>query len=259
MKLKAHTLALLAVFGSLVLVRAGLAATSLTVSAAASLTDAFEEIGKEFETKNPEVKIIFNFAASGVLLRQIERGAPVDVFASADQPTMDQAESKGLIRPDTRKDFAGNRLVLIAPRESGGGIKSVADLAGLGDGKVSIGNPETVPAGRYARSALKRMGLWDSLSDKLVFGESVRQSLDYVSREEVEAALVFATDAAASAQKVRVIAEVENCDPITYPIAVIGSSANVDLAKRFADYAAGENGRRVLLRQGFTEVQRSAP
>jgi molybdate transport system substrate-binding protein len=130
----------------------------LIVSAAASLTNAFGEIGKKFESANPGTKVIFNFGASSALLQQIDKGAPVDVFASADQKTMDQAAAKGLIISGTRKDFVSNELVLIIPHGAKTPVKALQDLTTKEIGKVALGNPETVPAGRYAQEVLSTHG-----------------------------------------------------------------------------------------------------
>ena len=228
-----------------------LAAQELTVSAAASLTDAFGEIGKNFEAANPGAKVVFNFAASGTLLQQIAKGAPVDVFASADQKTMDQAKEQNLILPDTRKDFAGNEMVLIVPVGAKIGISAIKGLTAKEVGKIALGNPETVPAGRYAREVLGNEGIWDELAPKLIPGESVRQVLDYVSRGEVDAAFVFSTDAISAKEKVKVVLEARNHGPITYPISVVSSSWNKELANRFVGFILSEAGQKVLLRYGF--------
>ncbi len=230
---------------------AAFAQQELIVSAAASLTNAFGEIGKKFESVNPGTRVIFNFGASGALFQQIDKGAPVDVFASADQETMDQAERKGLLVSGARKDFVGNELVLILPRGTGAPVKALKDLAGGQIGKIALGNPETVPAGRYAREVLTREGLWEALEPKFIFGESVRQVLDYVSRGEVDAGFVFATDAAMAKDRVGVALEAPQHKPITYPIAVLGSTKNKDLAGRFVDFVSSREGREILSAYGF--------
>ena len=132
-------------------------AAELLVSAAASLTNAFKDIGSAFEQTEPDTKVIFNFAASGPLLAQIERGAPVDVFATADRDTMNQAAAKGLIQPDTRSDFAANQLVLVTPADSKLDIHRIQDLTQAEVKRIAIGNPATVPVGRYTRQALTRL------------------------------------------------------------------------------------------------------
>ncbi|MFZ0942603.1 MAG: molybdate ABC transporter substrate-binding protein [Syntrophobacteraceae bacterium] len=236
---------------SVCFVEAASAEQELIVSAAASLTNAFGEIGKKFEIANPGTKVVFNFGASGALLQQIDKGAPVDVFASADQKTMDQAAEKGLIISGARKDFVSNELVLIIPHGAGTPVKALQDLSAREIGKIAMGNPETVPAGRYAQEVLTNEGLWERLKPKLIFGESVRQVLDYVSRGEVDAGFVFATDAAVAKDHVIVALEAPKHKPITYPISVVGSTKNRDLAGRFVDFVLSGQGQEILFTYGF--------
>ncbi len=223
----------------------------LIVSAAASLTNAFGEIGKKFESANPGTRVIFNFGASGALLQQIDKGAPVDVFASADQKTMDQAAEKGLIISGARKDFASNELVLILPHGAKTPVKALQDLTAGEIGKIALGNPDSVPAGRYAQEVLTNEGLWEKLKPRFIFGESVRQVLDYVSRGEVDAGFVFATDAAVAKDNVSVALEATKHKPVTYPIAVIGSTKNRDLATLFVNFVLSGEGREILFSYGF--------
>jgi molybdate transport system substrate-binding protein len=225
-------------------------AADLTVSAAASLTDAFKVLKADFEKKHPGTTIIYNFGASGSLLRQIENGAPVDVFASADQKTMDQAASKSLIVPATRVDFVQNGIVLIQPSDSKIHIKGIADLTQAGVKRIAIGNPATVPAGRYTQEALTNAKIWDAVQPKLVPGESVRQTLDYVTRGEVDAGFVFATDAKIAGAKVRFVQEAATTTKVTYPIAVIAASKNPQ-AKAFVDFVVGAEGQKILHSYGF--------
>jgi molybdate transport system substrate-binding protein len=225
----------------------------LIVSAAASLTNAFGEIGKTFEKVNPDTKVIFNFAASGVLLQQIENGAPVDVLASADQKTMDQAMEKNLIVADTRRNFVSNELVLILPQGAGTTVKALKDLRAGGIQKIALGNPQSVPAGRYAQEVLSNEGLWEELESKFIFGESVRQVLDYVSRGEVDAGFVFSTDAVVAKDRVKVVLETRNHKPISYPIAVVGSTKHTDLAKRFVQFALSAEAQEILSKYGFNK------
>ena len=223
----------------------------LIVSAAASLTNAFGEVGKKFESANPGAKVVFNFGASGALLQQIDKGAPVDVFASADQKTMDQAGEKHLILSETRKDFAGNELVLIIPPGAKIPVKTLKDLTTAEIGRVALGNPETVPVGRYTQEVLSNEGFWDLLKPKFIFGESVRQVLDYVSRGEVDAGFVFATDAAVAKDHVGVALEASQHKPITYPISVVGSTKSKAMAGKFVDFVLSGEGQEVLVRYGF--------
>jgi len=182
--------------------------------------------------------------------RQIESGAPVDVFASADQKTMDQAAAKSLIVAGTRADFVQNGLVLIQPADAKLALKTLSDLTQPGVKRIAIGNPETVPAGRYAKEALTSAKLWDTLSPKLVPGESVRQTLDYVVRGEADAGFVFATDARIVGGKVRVACEAPSTTPVRYPIAVVAASRNPK-AKAFVDFVLSPAGQKILQDYGF--------
>ena len=223
-------------------------AADITVSAAASLSNAFGDLADAFDAKHPGDKVVLNFAASDVLLKQIEQGAPADVFASADEVTMDR--SAALIDAGTRRDFAANTLVLIVA----GNVKApaaLAELAGPVYGHIAIGNPDSVPAGRYAKQALGDAALWDKLQAQLVPTQNVRQALDYVARGEAQAGFVYATDAATQKDKVTVALRVPTATPVRYPIAVLKNSAHAELARAFVAYIASPEGQAVLKRHGF--------
>jgi molybdate transport system substrate-binding protein len=226
----------------------GCAAQEIVVSAAASLTNAFRDIGRAFEAQRPGVKVAFNFAASDILVTQIVKGAPADAFASADQDAMNRGEEAGAIDTATRRDFAANALVLVVPA----GKPLPTALAGLAAARrVALGSPQTVPAGRYAKEALERAGAWKALEPKLVFAQNVRQVLDYVARGEADAGFVYATDAAIMPGKVQVAFDVATASPIRYPIAVVGGSRHKAVAEAFVAYVAGREGQSVLRRHGF--------
>jgi len=240
-------------------------AETLTVSAAASLTNAFKEIGKGFEAANPGNTVEFNFAASGALLQQIVQGAPVDVFAAADQETMDKAAAGNHIKKDTRINFVGNGLVVIVPKDSKLQITDLKDLTNAGIKHVAIGNPSTTPNGRYARAAMQAAGVWEAVEPKLVLAENVRQSLSYVGRGEVELGFVFTTDAKQDEDKVNVALTVPtvakdeksgqwNPSPIVYPIAEVTASKS-KLSSAFIAYVRSPDGQKVLERYGFLPVQ----
>lgn len=233
------------------------AGQELTVSAAASLSNALKEVAAQFETTHPGVKVVCNFAASGVLLQQMAKGAPVDVFAAADQKTMNQAQEKQLIVSGTRKNFVSNRLVLIVPLESKLIVSGLQDLSGPQVKRVAVGNPATVPAGRYTKEALEKAGLWDQLSPKFILAESVRQVLDYVSRGEVDTGFVYSTDAAIAKGKVKVIQTVTQHAPILYPIAVTAATAKQALAQSFVDFVVSPAAQEILAKFGFGKPQNS--
>lgn len=226
-------------------------AETLTVSAAASLTNAFKEIAASYEAQHRNTKVLLNFGASGALLQQISRGAPVDVFASADQETMDSAEGQGLIAAGERQNFVRNTLVLVVPHDGGLSPAHLEDLARPAVQRIAIGNPATVPAGRYARRALDAAGLWPAVSAKAINTRNVRQALDYVARGEVEAGFVYATDAAMLKDEVRVAFEVPLDIAIVYPMARVADSAHADEAKRFMAYVLSADGQAILGRYGF--------
>jgi len=247
------------------LVAAVASAETLTVSAAASLTNAFKEIGKGFEAANPGNTVEFNFAASGALLQQIAQGAPVDVFASADQETMDKAAGGDNIKKETRVNFAGNGLVVIVPKDSTLKIADLKVLTGADIKRVAIGNPSTTPNGRYARAAMQAAGVWEAVEPKLVLAENVRQSLSYVGRGEVEVGFVFTTDAKQDEDKVNVALVVPtvardeqsgqwNPSPIVYPIAEVATSKS-KLSAAFIAYVRSPDGQKVLERYGFLPIQ----
>ena len=222
----------------------------LVVSAAASLTNAFRDIGKVFEAKHVGSRVVFNFAATDVLLAQIAKGAPADVFAAADEHAMDRAEREGLLLDGSRRDFAGNRLVLIVPvgRQQ---MSSLGELALPPFGRIAMGSPRTVPAGRYAKAALDRAQLWDRIEPRCVFALNVRQVLDYVAREEADAGFVYATDAAVMGGKVKIAIEVSTPMPVRYPVAILRGSRYADEARAFVALLGSEAARKILASYGF--------
>ncbi|KQU81524.1 MULTISPECIES: molybdate ABC transporter substrate-binding protein [unclassified Rhizobacter] len=226
-------------------------AADLTVSAAASLTNAFKELAPAFEARNPGTKLLLNFAASDALLAQIARGAPVDVFASADQETMDRAQAQQLIAAGSRRNFANNALVLIAPADSRLVLATLSDLKQPGVRRIALGQPSGVPAGRYAKGALEAARLWGDVEPKAVYAQNVRQALDYVARGEAEAGFVYGTDAALLKDKVKVAFAVPTDTPIRYPVALIAGSPSPAEARAFVDHLLSPAGQAVLARHGF--------
>jgi len=226
-------------------------AGELVVSAAASLTNAFKEVAQGYEKEHAGTKVILNFGASDVLLQQIVKGAPADVFASADQKAMDKAVQEKAVKPASRVDFAANQIVLIVPNDSKAGIGTLKDLTRDDVKRIAYGNPASVPVGRYTQAALQAEGLWDAVQAKSVLAQNVRQSLDYVSRGEVDAGFVFATDAVIMPDKVKVAVRVPSQTPVTYPIAVTTREAAAKEAESFVAYVLSPAGQAILSRYGF--------
>ncbi len=226
-------------------------AEAITVSAAASLTDAFKEIAPRFEASRPGATVRFNFAASGVLLQQIAQGAPVDVFASADQETMNRGEAQKLLAAGTRRDFASNSLVLVVPAQGSPAVAALPDLNKAEVKRIAVGKVASVPVGRYTQQALEGAQLWAGLQPKLVFADNVRQVLDYVSRGEVEAGFVYRTDAELLKDKVRIAMTVGGHAPVTYPAAVIADTKQAALAKDFVAFLGGGEAQAILAKYGF--------
>ncbi|HEY3178560.1 MAG TPA: molybdate ABC transporter substrate-binding protein [Casimicrobiaceae bacterium] len=222
----------------------------LVVSAAASLTNAFRDIGKLFESAHPGSRVAFNFAATDVLLAQVSKGAPADVFAAADEDAMDRAEREGLLLPGSRRDFAANRLVLIVPARHEA-PSALGELALPRFGRIAMGSPRTVPAGRYAKAALERAQLWDRIAPRCVFALNVRQVLDYVAREEVDAGFVYATDAALLSDKVKIAIDVPTPTAVRYPVAVLRGSRYATEARTFVDLLGTEPAKKMLSSYGF--------
>ncbi len=228
-------------------------AGEITVSAAASLTNAFTEVKDVFVTKYPEIKVYTNFASSNNLLKQINEGAPVDIFASADQVTMDKGEANQLFVSGSRKDFARNGLVLIVPFDAKNIPKSPQDLLNKDIKRIAIGNVDSVPAGRYAKEALESEKLWTDLNSRLVYAEHVRQVLDYVARGEVDAGFVYTSDALIKKDKVKIATLMQGHTPVLYPIALVKSSKNTKEAQLFLDFLFSDEGKNILLKYGFTK------
>jgi molybdate transport system substrate-binding protein len=225
--------------------------TVLTISVAASLTDAIGEIEAAYKQEHPAVELRNNFGSSGTLAQEIERGAPVDVFLSAAAKPMDELIEKGLIVPGSRHDLLRNTLVLIAPQDSK--LENFQRLADSSVRVIAMGDPASVPAGQYGQQTLRALHLLDQLGSKLVLAKDVRQVLTYVETGNADAGLVYGTDAQVSG-KVRVVARApdETHDPIVYPVAVIRTRRNEDESRKFADYLNGSSAKAVFMKRGFT-------
>lgn len=222
----------------------------LTVAAAASLQDAAKEIEELYADKHPEVEITYNFASSGTLQKQIEEGAPADLFISAGKVQMDALEEKDLIVAESHRDLLGNKLVLITAR--GVALKDFNGLTNPSIKKISIGTPETVPAGKYAQEALTSMQLYDELLPKIVFAKDVRAVLNYVETGNVEAGLVYMSDTY-GVDNIEVVtaAPEESHSPIVYPAAIVRASRNQSSAQAFLEFLSSPEASAVFTKYGF--------
>ena len=226
-------------------------AGEITVSAAASLSNAFKDIAPLFEAAHPGSKLQLNFGASGALLAQIAKGAPADVFVSADEETMDQAQGQGLVKAAQRRDLVSNALVVIVPTGAAKMPAALAEVAQPAYARIAIGLPASVPVGRYTKGVLEAATLWSTIEPKMIGASSVRQALDYVARAEVDAGFVYATDAALMPDKVKVAFSVPTAKPILYPVAAIVGSPNAAPAQRFVEFLLTPAAQAVLGRYGF--------
>jgi molybdate transport system substrate-binding protein len=227
---------------------------SLTVSAAASLRNVLEEVKQEYTKSQPDVKINYNFGASGALQQQIEQGADVDIFIAAAAKQMDALESKNLLLSATRKNLLGNQIVLIVPKNSQD-ISSFADLQRDRITKIALGEPSSVPAGKYAQEVLSYLKIFESTKKKFVFAKDVRQVLSYVETENVDAGIVYITDAKQSKLvKIIATATAKSHSPVIYPIAVIQSSKNVPQARSFTEFLLSKEASNIYQKYGFNKL-----
>ncbi len=229
-------------------------AANITVSAAASLKETFEAIGELYENKYPDDSVDFNFGGSGALYQQIKNGAPADVFASADLKSMKDAEKSNLVLGDVATIFAKNDLVAIVPIDSKHTIKKLDDLKNNEFKQIAVGNPDTVPAGRYTNAALETAGVTESVKDKLIYSQNVRQVLEYVASNHVDIGFVYGTDAQIQeGKKTKRVLEVELENPVLYPIAVLANSKEQKAAENFVDLVLSEEGQEILQKAGFAK------
>jgi molybdate transport system substrate-binding protein len=225
----------------------------IIVFAAASLKNALDAVNAQWQ-KETGRKAAISYAASSALARQMEQGAPAQMFISADLDWMDYVEKKGLTRPETRSNLLGNRIVLIAPKEKAPAVdvKPGFDLAKvLGDGRLAMANVDTVPAGKYGKAALEKLGVWASVSGKLAQAENVRAALLLVSRGEAPVGIVYQTDAAPD-RNVRIIGTFpeDTHPPIIYPIALTANATHPDAAA-FLAYVRSDKAKPLFEAQGF--------
>ncbi|MEO1211041.1 MAG: molybdate ABC transporter substrate-binding protein [Cyanobacteria bacterium J06638_20] len=235
-----------------VAVAEGDASVTLTISAAASVQEAMQAVQAAYQTAAPEVTLVYNFGSSGSLAQQIHQGAPTDVFLSASTQWMDDLETKEQIRTDSRQDLLQNTMVLIVPRDQAT-VMDFQDLTASGLGKVAIGEPESAPVGRYAKEVLTAFNLFETLQPRLVFAKDVRQVLSYVATGNVDAGLVYATDAMLSDQ-VEAIATAPPAThtPIVYPIAIVQNSPHAEAAQSFLAFLTTPTAVTIFEDHGFT-------
>lgn len=224
----------------------------LTISAAVSLKDALSEIQKNYQAKYPNVKLLYNLGASGSLQKQIEQGAPADIFISAAPKQMNELAEKNLVNKATRKNLVENKLVVVVPADSKLNITKYEDLTQTAIQKIALGETATVPAGQYAEQVLKKLGIWDKVKDKVVFAKDVRTVLAYTETGNVEAGIVYKTDAASST-KVKVVATAPegSHEPIIYPIAVLTATKQQKAADDFVAYLFSAESKAIFEKNGF--------
>ncbi|MGK7905636.1 MAG: molybdate ABC transporter substrate-binding protein [Synechococcus sp.] len=232
--------------------------TTIAVSAAASLQDVLEEIAPQFQAAHADIAVDYNFASSGALQRQIEQGAPTDVFFSAAAKQMDSLAEQELILADSRQDLVSNSLVLIAPTASTVDIADITQLQEVEIRHFAVGDFRSVPAGQYAEQVFDRMGLLEVFQPKFVFGNSVRSTLAAVASGNAELGMVYATDAAlSSGVKVLASAPAGSHDPIVYPVAAMDRSHYPEAAQTFIDFLTTDTALETFADFGFAPIPRS--
>jgi molybdate transport system substrate-binding protein len=225
---------------------------TLLISTAASLKESIQAVDSLFGQQYPAIKITHNFGASGALQQQIEQGAPADVFISAAEKQMNALQRKGLILTDTRQDLLTNQLVLVVPSSSTLGLKSFRDLSNPNVKRIAVGEPRSVPVGQYSQEVFSNLGILKNIQPKLVYGNSVRNVLSAVESGNVDAGVVYVTDAKISNQVTQVATAPSKLhSPIIYPVAVLKNSRSVETAKTYVKFLKGSTAKGVFKRYGF--------
>ena len=233
---------------------------TLTVFAASSLTNVLQTAGEQYTAATGQ-KVRFSFGSSAALARQIEAGAGADLYVAADGQWMDYLEQRALLRPRTRAVVAGNRLVLIASRDNRVSlplVKGVSLASALGEGRLAVADPASVPAGRYAQQALSSLGAWSTVASRTVNADDVRHALNFVARGEAPLGIVYATDAKVE-PAVRVVAvfPASTHDPIVYPLALTASGARA--AAAFSRFLLSARGQALFAAAGFVRAAETSP
>ena len=224
-------------------------ASELTVAAASDLTPAFEEIGREFEA-NHKTKVVFVFGSTGMLTRQIENGAPMDLFAAANVAYVEQLEQKGLIVPGTKALYARGRITVWTTADSALQIRTIGDLVSPEVERIAIANPDHAPYGLAAQQAMQSAGIWETIKPKLVYGDNIRQTLQYAETGNVDVAIVALSLSQQSKGRWTLIPE-DLHQPIDQGLAVIKSTRNEQAAREFANFITGARGKEILAKYGF--------
>jgi molybdate transport system substrate-binding protein len=250
-------LAMIAILSTMSCQKSPTAVVTLNVSAAATLSKSLDEINALYESLNPGVIIVSNYASSGTLQTQIENGAPCDVFLSAATTQMDNLQAKGLLLANTRRDLLKNHLALVVLKDSTLGITSFADLAQPRVKLIAIGDPASVPTGVYGVQEFKELGILDSVQSKFILGASTPQVLQYVDSGDVDAGIVFSTDALSDSKVTMVaVGSTSIDDAIIYPVAVIKSSKNASAASDYLSFLFSAKAKTVFERYGFSMVSK---
>ena len=226
----------------------------LNISAAASLKEAMADLEAAYTSKNPEVSFVINYGSSGSLQQQIEQGAPCDLFISAGEKQMTALEEEGLLLDGTNKDLVKNSLVLVTSNDSE--ISSIDSLNSDAVSKIALGEPSSVPAGKYADETLTSLAIKDSLNNKLVFAKDVKEVLAWTASGNADAGFVYLSDALSSdgVKIVETISE-EYHSPITYPVAIIKDSDDIDAAKAFEDFLFTDEAQEIFEKYGYKSVE----
>lgn len=226
---------------------------TITVLAAASLTDVMGELEASYEANHPNIDLVFSFAGSGALQTQIEEGAPADIFISAANKQMDALNEEGLMDSDSIRELLLNTVVLIVPNNSELGLTSFEDALNDGVNMIGLGEIESVPAGKYAQQVFESLGMWEEVEARANFGTDVRTVLSWVEMGEVDCGVVYATDAFTSDQ-VTIVAEAPegSCDRVVYPAGIVGDTQVRDEAEEFLQYLESDEAAAVFESYGFT-------
>jgi len=229
--------------------------TKIMIAAAASLKNVFDEkLIPEFEKENPNFIIDATYDSSGKLQQQIKEGAPVDVFVSAASKQMDELNEEGYIIKDSIKNLLENKVVVITPRDSDILISDFEDL--LKADKIAIGDPDSVPAGQYAKELLTNLNLWDKVQNKLSLGSNVSEVLNWVKEKSADCGIVYSTDAY-STDEVKIVLEADEnmVSKVIYPVGILKSSENIENAKKFIEFLNSEKAHEIFSEYGFTPIK----